>query len=243
MSDFHGQGPPRSTTADVMSGIIGAFAAVGDPTTFYVGERYLKQEGAPPRIVLVRGSGTGVGYGAIARGYVSGFAQEFVAYIWGSETPLPWQAGVTYLQGAQVASNGGTYSYASGPPATSGASSPTGGPTGSDGVITWTLVMPDLARYGASEAMLDRYVNVIGALIPGRYKYGTIDPNIETNVVTYGEDLQVHVTWTRGIPRDAAVTQWSLTQAATSPPDPSRPQGNTGTNVTVTVSAEAGASR
>lgn len=232
MTNFHSQGPPRSSTAGMMAAIVAAYGVLGDPAVFYVGERYLRQEGAPPRIVLVRGKGKAGGTMRVGDGNVATYAQGFTAYLWGSETPAPWAPGVGYVGSSLVVSGGSV--YAAGVAGTSGSTPPSGTTTSDDGGIVWSYVTPspnDLARYASSEAMLDRYINVIKLLAPGRVSITTIEPSVETNAVTYGEELQVLVEWTRSVPRDAAVWRTPLTPL--SPPDPARPQGDTGTTFTV----------
>ncbi|HSM92116.1 MAG TPA: hypothetical protein VLT47_04455, partial [Anaeromyxobacteraceae bacterium] len=199
-----------------------------------VGERYLREEGAPPRIVLVRGQGEAGGTFRVGDGNVATYEQQLRAYLWGTETPPAWAPGAYYIGGALVVSGGNIYS--AGSTNTSGATAPTGTTTSDDGAIVWSYVSEapsDLARYEASEALLDRFVNVCKALAPGRVSIKTIEPSVETNVVTFGEELQVVVTWSRSIPRDAKVWAWASTLTAVSPPDPARPQGDTGKTFTL----------
>lgn len=180
MTAPHGQGPPRSTVADVMLSIVEHYTAVADPTVFFIGEEYLRQEGAPGRIVLVRGGGKASGPQTFGAGNVATFAQSFTAYIWGA-------GAVDRLQ-----------------------------------------------QYTAADAMLDRYINALRKIIPGRCELRTVDPLVETHVVTFGEELQVVAVWHRPVPRDAAI--WDVGVTPVSPPDPDRPHGDTGLEYSVDVS-------
>lgn len=182
MTAPHGQGPPRSTVADVMRSVVEHYIAVSDPTVFYIGEEYLKTEGAPGRIILVRGGGKAGGPQTFGAGNVATFAQSFTAYVWGAEAA------------------------------------------------------DRLARYTAVDAMVDRYVNALRKIIPGRCEIRTIDPAVETNVVTFGEELQVVAVYSRPIPRDAAI--WDVPITPVSPPDAMRPNGDTGLEYVLETSVE-----
>ncbi len=180
----HGQGPPRSTVADAMAAIVARYLAVGDPTTFLIGERFLGSEGAPGRIILVRGDGKAVGGpGKINDGNVDRLAQSFTAYVWAAEDT------------------------------------------------------DDIVRYAALDAMLDRLVNACRATIPGRCEIGTFNPSITPSLVSFGEDMQVVITYSRGVPRDGAI--FAVPATPVSPPDPMRPNGDLGTTFTLDASSVA----
>lgn len=235
MTAPHGQGGPRSTVADALRLIVahyaavasrGAYAAgqayaVGDhvssggwvytcfraglsagagPTGMgsqartggdgvgwtpfiYIGERYLKQHGAHPRIVVVPGAGE---IGAPANkggGDVAKDVEEIRAYLWAGEA--------------------------------------------SD----------DLARYAAIEAMKDRWINILRKVMPGRAEIRTVNPSLISNVVTFGEDRLVVTRYERQVPRDAVI--WNVPITAVSPPDPLRPNGDTGDTYEVNITPEA----
>ena len=172
----HGQGPPRTTVAQVMADIIRHYVAVADPLSaanrILVGERRKAPLGAPPRLVMVRAGGNVTGPDTMGDGNLARFPQGFRAYLWGAET------------------------------------------------------VDDLTRYDAVDDMFDRFVNVVRKVIPGRCAITVVDP-ADTSVQTFGEQLQVLVTFSRGVPRDAAV--WAVPVTPVSPPDPMRPNGDTGT--------------
>ncbi len=170
----HGQGPNISTLADLFGGIVALFAAVSDPTVIYVGERHLKREGKPGRIIFVSDTGSVASMPKLSAGYVSGVSLGFTAYVWGKES----------------SSNN------------------------------------DLLRYVAADALVDRLINALSVLAPGRLTPGTIQRAKDTHILTYGEEYQVRFTYSRGVARDAAL--WAVDMTAVSPPDADRPQGDTG---------------
>ncbi len=228
MSAPHGQGPPRSTVADVIAAIVyhyaatatrGAWAtgttyAVNDTVssdgrpyrcfvagtsdtgagpagmgsqrdangvqwtpTIYVGERYLKQHGAPPRIVIVPSSGTIEGPGRIGDGNVARDLEEVRAYLWAAEAA------------------------------------------------------DDIARYAAIQDAKDAWTNIVRKVLSARGKFEThtVTPTITANVVTFGEDRQLVATYSRGVPKNAAI--WAVAETPISPPDAMRPNGSTGYDV------------
>lgn len=178
MSAPHGQGPPRSTVADALRGIVLRYLAVGDPTQFLVGERYLKSHGAPGRIILVREGGQYGGPDRMApTAWIAAKAQGFRAFLWAAES------------------------------------------------------IDDLKRYDALEDMEDRFVNAVRATMPGRVRISSLNPSVETNVVTFGEELQILVTWERNVPRDAAI--WAVPVTAQPTIDVMRPNGDTGKTFTL----------
>ena len=234
MTAPHGQGGPRSTVADALALIVahyaavasrGAYAAgqsyaVGDQVSssgwvytcfkaglsvgagpsgmgsqsrrdgdgvgwtpfIYIGERYLKQHGAPPRIVVVPGAGE---IGAPANkggGDIAKDVEEIRAYLWAGEAA------------------------------------------------------DDLARYAAIETMKDRWINVLAKTLVGRKESKTINPALISNIATFGEDRLVVTRYDRQVPRDAAI--WKVPITAISPPDPMRPNGNTGDEIVVDITPE-----
>ncbi len=235
MTTPHGQGPPRSTVGDALALIVGHYAAVANRGAYaagqtyivgdqvssggwvyncfkggvsagagpagmgsqprtsgdgvgwtplvYVGERYLKQHGATPRIVVVQGNGeigapTNIGAGNIARD-----VEEIVAFLWAGED------------------------------------------------------VDDIARYAEIEAMKDRWINICRKTMVGRVEIKSVNPALLTNIVNIGEDRRVLVKYERTVPRDGAV--WKVPLTAISPPDAMRPQGDTGDEIDVNITAEA----
>lgn len=227
----HGQGPPRSTVADAIALIVFHYAqtssrgawttatsyAVGDQVAsdgrvyscfaaglsaatgpagmgsqrdangvgwtplIYVGERYLKQTGAPPRIVIVPGAGQSGPPSRLNAGNIARDVEELRAYLWAAETA------------------------------------------------------DDLARYTAIEAAKDTWINIIRKIMPGRAEIKTINPALVSNIVTFGEDRQIVALYERSVPRSAAISNVPIT--AISPPDPDRPNGDTGYEYVVDASA------
>lgn len=84
-----------STLSDVISATIALLVAVGEAdfphidasglVGIYIGERYLKQDGAPPRIVFVRADGETNGGISVGARQVGGIAESVDCYIWGAE--------------------------------------------------------------------------------------------------------------------------------------------------------------
>jgi len=178
---FPRQGPPRSSLGAAMVAVRDALTAAGyardanaNPSgiEILIGERYLKEEGAPPRLVMVRTNGKAGGPLRVGDGNLGSWAQGFTAYLWGAET------------------------------------------------------VDDATRYDAQDALADQVVNAVRRVMPGRCEISTINPLVDTNIVTFGEELQLLVRYTRSVPRDAAI--WAIPTTPISPPDPMRPQGDTG---------------
>jgi len=77
---------PATTLAGVLRAVVALFVAMGDTTPIYVGERYLRQEGKPRRIILVPDDGEVSGVLGVGEGAVSSVVQTCTAYLWGAET-------------------------------------------------------------------------------------------------------------------------------------------------------------
>lgn len=77
---------PASPLADLMRAIVDFFGTVEPTTTIFVGERYLKQEGKPRRIVLVPETGNFSGVLGVGEGSIGGLTMACTAYLWGAET-------------------------------------------------------------------------------------------------------------------------------------------------------------
>ena len=80
-------GPYPSTLADVLRFAALVLAEAGDPAEWYTGERYLEQEGAPPRIVAVpTGSGSTLGpVLELGARQVGSITEGATLYVWGAE--------------------------------------------------------------------------------------------------------------------------------------------------------------
>jgi hypothetical protein len=84
-----------TTLSDVIASVITMLVAVGEAdyphvdgsglVGIYVGERYLRQEGAPPRIVFVRAGAQSNGGIAVGARQVGGISASVDCYIWGAE--------------------------------------------------------------------------------------------------------------------------------------------------------------
>lgn len=185
-------GPDRSTLGDVMVAIRDVLAGANLTRTdarpagieVLIGERYLRQDGAPPRLVMVRRGGSSGAPLRVGDGNVARWAQSFSCYLWGAEAD------------------------------------------------------DDADRYDAQDALVDRIVNAIRTCVPGRAEIASVDLLDATNVVTFGEELQLSVTYTRSVPRDAAI--WAVPRTPVPTLDPMRPQGDTGTTVSVSVAVSDG---
>jgi hypothetical protein len=187
----HLDGPPRSTLGAAMVAVRAQLAGAGygrDPNTnpggieILIGERYLKEEGVPPRLVMVRTTGKSGGALRVGDGNVASWAQGFTAYLWGAETA------------------------------------------------------DDATRYDAQDNLVDQVVNAIRKTMPGRAELSTINPLVETNIVTFGEELQLLVTYKRSVPRDGRL--WAVPTDAQPTLDAMRPQGDLGTTFVVTPTTD-----
>ncbi len=187
MTAAHGQGPPRSTVANAMRAIVDVYAAVSDPTVFLIGERHLGEEGAPGRIIMVRGDGNVSGSGRVGDGNVARAGHTLTAYLWAAED------------------------------------------------------VDDLARYDAIDDMEDRFINAVLARVPGRESISTLSAATTPGIVSFGESLQITVTLSRGVPRDAAIWAAPITPQPT--PDPMRPNGDSGLSFSVNPDATTNATR
>ncbi len=192
MTAPHGQGPPRSTLADLMRSVVAHYQAMGadrgsgpNGVELLVGNRYLKAEGLPPRIVMVRTNGTVGADPTVTRNglYDASIAHGLTCYVWASETT------------------------------------------------------DDLSRYDALDNVLDRLVSIFRKCAPGRVRISTLNPLVETNVLTYGEEAQVLVTYLRGVPRDSAV--WAVPVDAQPATDPMKPNGDTGNSFVLDPTTDA----
>ncbi len=79
---------PATTLAGLMRAIVELFAAIESTTTVYVGERYLKQEGKPRRIVMVPDDGTVTGVLGIGETAAGAVVQTCTVYLWGAENAV-----------------------------------------------------------------------------------------------------------------------------------------------------------
>lgn len=175
-----------STLSDVVSNVIALLVGVGEAdyphvdgsgkVGIFIGERYLKQEGAPPRIVFVRADAESNGGIAVGARQIGGITESIDCYVWGAE---------------------GT----------------------------------DEERYRDAEARWHRLLNAFKACAPGRLKSKRRPRLRGTNVVTFGEEFVWTVEYTYAVPEDEAVWTYAYAHApnpAPSPPNPDKPNGDTG---------------
>lgn len=84
------------TLTGVIAGAIALLVGIGEAdfphvdgsglTGIYYGERYLKQEGAPPRIVIVETDGESIGGIAVGAHQIGGIDESADFYVWGAES-------------------------------------------------------------------------------------------------------------------------------------------------------------
>lgn len=94
----------------------------------------------------------------------------------------------------------------------------------------------DINRHRAAEAIAHRLMNAFECCAPGRHTSKIRRRNAGTNVLTFGEELVLEVEYTYAVPVDDDI--WDAAYAAApspalSPPDPDRPNGDTGDIFTV----------
>lgn len=144
---------------------------------FLIGERYLREEGAPPRIVLVPDTNGTIGPAlAVGARQVCGITERVRCYVWGRE--------------------------------------------GASGL--------DVDRYDDARARSMRLLNAFKASASGRLRGASLVRGVDSNVETFGEEYQLTLAYTWGVPEDAAV--WAAAFALLpvgSPPAPDQPQGPT----------------
>jgi hypothetical protein len=74
--------------------------------------------------------------------------------------------------------------------------------------------------------------------MPGKAEVRAINPLVATNVVTFGEELQLVVTYMRGVPRNGSI--WRVPTTPQPTPDAMRPQGDLGTTDVLDVTTNGG---
>jgi hypothetical protein len=84
-----------STLSDVIAAVIANLVGIGEVdyphvdgsglVGIYIGERYLRQEGAPPRIVFVRADAESNGGISVGARQVGGISESVDCYVWGAE--------------------------------------------------------------------------------------------------------------------------------------------------------------
>ncbi len=139
------------------------------------GERYLRQEGAPPRVIFVCASGNIGGPIAIGARQTASITESVRCYIWGAETD------------------------------------------------------DDAGRISAARSLAMELINTFKAWAGGRLTGGSLERSIDTNVETFGEEYQLVYNYIWGVPEDEGVWADAYANAvAASPPNPDKPNGDTG---------------
>lgn len=95
----------------------------------------------------------------------------------------------------------------------------------------------DVSRYDDAAAKCVRLLNCFAASCPGRNTKGAFRRLAETNVVTYGEEYVVELSYTWPVPYDDQVFAAAYAAAPNpplSPANPDQPNGSTGLTFSVT---------
>lgn len=175
------------TLSDVITNVIALLVGVGEAdyphvdgsgkVGIYIGERFLRQEGAPPRIVFVRADAESNGGISVGDREVGGITEAVDCYIWGAE-------GAT-----------------------------------------------DQDRVRDAETRWHRLLNAFKACAPGRLKARRRARLRQTNIETYGEEFVWTISYSYAVPYDQVVWNYAYANApspAQSPPNPDKPDGDTG---------------
>ncbi len=158
---------PATTLAGVLRAVVDLFAAMNDATPIHIGERYLRMEGKPRRIVIVPDDGDVSGVLGIGEGARASITQTATVFLWGAETG------------------------------------------------------DDLRRYDDADALLDRFVNVLVRVAPGRLDSAPVQRGKDTDILTFGEEYRLRFSYKRQIPTDVAV--WSAALPTPEDPNPNPP--------------------
>jgi hypothetical protein len=87
-------------------------------------------------------------------------------------------------------------------------------------------------RYRAAKQIAVTVVNALRLVAPGRLAGLTLRRPYKTDLLTYGEEYRLTFSYFWRVPRVAAI--WSVPVTPISPPDPMRPNGDTGLDFTLT---------
>lgn len=191
---------PVTTLDDVIDTVIALLTAVGDARDLVTnpgglellrGERHLREEGAPPRIIFVPGKDGGAIGPVLEVGTreACGITETVRCYVWGAESSPPSDAG----------------------------------------------------RQRDARARAHRLLNAFIATAAGRITGGKIVAAQDTNIVTHGAEYLVTLSYEWAVPQDEEI--WDAAYALApadpgSPPDPDRPQGDTGHGFHVAVAMQ-----
>jgi hypothetical protein len=86
----------------------------------------------------------------------------------------------------------------------------------------------DALRYDDAKRRVMRLLNVFRAVSPGRIVSANLQRGIDANGESYGEEYRVTLSYTWGVPIDKAIWAVPLVAPGAQPPDPDKPNGDTG---------------
>lgn len=95
--------------------------------------------------------------------------------------------------------------------------------------------LDDKARLVAARTLAMQLLNAFKASAPGRLTGGRLERGIDTHVLTFGEEYRLTISYVWGVPEDEAI--WAAARStapspAASPPNPDKPNGDTGATFT-----------
>lgn len=93
----------------------------------------------------------------------------------------------------------------------------------------------DFARYDAANLLRQIFVNALHRVAPGRYAPAAVNRLRGTNELTYGEEYSLAFTYREDIGRIKSIANLPAQGGPTSPPDPLKPNGDTGLSLTVDI--------
>jgi len=229
---MHGDGPPRSTLANLMAGIVYHYAELASRGSWTSGATYVrgdvvKSSGATYVCHL---AGTSSGTGPTG----TGSQKDAGGVLW---------APLVFVGDRYLGQHGSTPRIVlvrgdgkSGGPGRVGDGLHVAANEQKMIAAVWAdESTTDLLRYAVLEAMLDRFENIVRKVGVGKVRLENLAPSTRTNIVTWGEDMQVHVMYSRLVPRDAAVDAVPIEPV--SPYDPMRPNGDTGLDFSLALTA------
>lgn len=97
----------------------------------------------------------------------------------------------------------------------------------------------DVGRLDAAYELADRVINAVKGASPGRVVLAPGNPDDDSPLPqdAYGADLTFSFSFVRGVAVDPEITRALRTLGSVSPPDPDRPQGDTGNTFIVETAA------